>query len=376
MLSELVEAILQTVGVVALVGVVLLVTIKFFGYRRRSWLRESESGEAESEEFVPQTAAARVFHRRPVALVLFGTALLLVGIGLDDRGYKLFLPTSEYSSKFLIEFGFALIIAFFITMGIEAYARESHNHNVLVQIERIKKNVFEAIYKQNHDPKLIDFVDQNIFRYPFYRQNYSVQMKIIYINNNDVGSHFEPTNDDPVQIGVTLKTEVTNISSSDHDYEFETFIEKPYLRQYSDRARLLKLVINGKIVPPPEPDDEDPDFKIYKHKLRIERKTTSTLEAEFVMIKFSRDELSWRSVDPTGRFYISVDHPPGIHVFGTPIHKDTSISPKISAGAMFEILIQEPLFPHNGALVWWAPQSLAEDSRLQPSRVQSVVDSG
>jgi hypothetical protein len=369
--------------------VILYAITRIFGYRRQPQGGDENGNleEGESTEFMPRTAATRVFHRRPTALILFGTVLILGGIAIADHGYNLFTPSSEYLAKFLSETGFALIIAYFVTMGIEAYSRESHNHHVRIQIERIKKNVFAAIYKKDHDPKLIDFVDNNIFRYSFYRLNYQVRMRITYLGKDGEPDYrekaFVPKDDDLVHVGVTLRSAIKNTSSSDHDYTFETFIEKPYLKEHSHLARLIKLTVNNKPVPMKSlsrNDDlnkedsnredankkdpnfflaEDADFKVYSYVFRIERKTISIVEAEFVMIKYARDELTWRSVDPADGFYISVEHPCGLHVFGTPLHKETSIEPTRTAGALFELFIREPLFPHNGAAVWWAPTALA-----------------
>jgi hypothetical protein len=84
-------------------------------------------------------------HEYPVALIGLGIIFLLLSIifhpapGAPQHGWL------AYGATFAREFGFALLIAYFISMGIERQSRAQHNERVSEQIDMIKRDVFEAV---------------------------------------------------------------------------------------------------------------------------------------------------------------------------------------------------------------------------------------
>ncbi|MFO1102489.1 MAG: hypothetical protein U1E20_06270 [Methylocystis sp.] len=321
---------------------------------------EEKEDEEEEGGSVPKANWKKALHTRSHLLFWFGIVLILAGAALGKTWVEFFVPSKEIVATFVGELGFATLIAYFVSTGIESIARERHNANVLKQIKRIKRDVFEAIYKKDHDPRLIDFIDSNIFRHPFYRTDFSLRVRICYLDDCDYAK--VPNAEDPVLVHVTSRNVVKNISTVDHEYPINVFIEKPYIQTLKPRVGLKGLTINGAPLSAADLQDalkeETEDFLRYEKIVPIGKKESVVVQSDLCCVKFARDEMPWRSHDTSNGFYVSVEHPPGIKADALPIHRNTSIRPQHNAGAQLELRIDEPLFPHNGVTIWWAPQNV------------------
>jgi hypothetical protein len=327
-----------------------------------------EEKEDEEEEGLPGESVAglkKIAHSKAHLFFWGGIVCVLAGAGLGKMGPNYFVPAREMAATVVGELGFALLIAYFISTGVESIAREQHNKNVLKQIKRIKRDVFEAIYKKDHDPKLIDFIDSNIFRHPFYRTNFSLRIRITYADNHNY--YAVPGPEDPVYVYVTSRHSVKNVSTVDHEYPIHVFVEKPYRQDLKQGVGLRSLIINNVPLTDAELRDalveETDDFLRYERIIQIGKKETASIQSDLCCVKFARDEMPWRSHDTCNGLYLSVEHPPGLKPDAFPIHRNTKVRPQHNAGAQLELSIEEPLFPHNGVTVWWAPQSLPSASQ-------------
>lgn len=114
------------------------------------------------------------------------SGMMLIAASYAIRTWESYpFVAKAFTYTFMKEFGIALVIAYFISAGIERSSRISHNNNVKYQLKRISKNVFEAIFERNHDKKLIDLITREIFEKNFFRRNASMVMALRPINVDD-----------------------------------------------------------------------------------------------------------------------------------------------------------------------------------------------
>jgi hypothetical protein len=304
-----------------------------------SWLRSEFSG-------LPHKSA------------LTGVVLILISVILKQNAEHFPYFGVHSAIDFTKEIGFALIIAYFIAFTIERASKKDQNSHVANQIDLIKKNVFEAIFHQKHDEKMIRFAIENLFNSKFYRRKSLIMMEISKIKRTDNISNPET----PVFVHVSTKCEIHNISNSAADYPFVAFIEKPFDKALAKYVKMTRLKIGNDEYDEKQlqaadimAEDTD-DFKKYRTTVRIDPEDFKLVEANYTFVKYARDEMPWQQVDPCDGLEMRLTRPEGLSVFGIPIHK-TQSAPRYPTQNNFELTIEEPLFPHNGAVVWWYPSN-------------------
>jgi hypothetical protein len=313
----------------------------------------------------------------PMAVVLLGALLLAIGISLTEHGWGIFRLNAEFVGHLIAEFGIALIIAYFISISIEEYARHRHNRHVEEQLASIKESVFEAVYRVRLDEKFFDFIEDALFRHPFFRKNHSVAMKIA--PHDSVKGKSILIADDPVIVTITLQSTICNISTTERPKVLSTMIERSSHGGLTDEPRLCSMIIGSDRYT--FLNDEDfkklgnisitEGFKRYSVDRKIGAKDSLYVEYQYRIIKFARDEMSWRVVDPAEDFILRIAHTDQLVAFAAPMHVHREVEPRRDiVGVDLQLTISAPLFPFNGAVVWWRPTPLL----LSPPRHREQED--
>lgn len=293
----------------------------------------------------------------PVVLLLFGAILLLLGIVLKAYDDHFFSTLDSYFSIFLKEIGFAAIIAYFVTVGIEAYQRDSHNKHVSEQIDIIKQNVFEAVYKTRQDAELIALLEQEVFRKSFSRTGYDLQMNMEFVDCDR-----DKNSDSMLRIDVTSSFYVTNRSSTPSMFHFSTFLERPFDEELDHKALLHYLKVGPHVLTKDEIDKADKaladtkDFRRYQWLHEIKPNEKVFLVAKYTIFKRARDAMVWQVTDPCDGLKLAISHPKDIVIYGDAVHPCQDCAEK-SGGEpddkLFDMRIDLPLLPKNGIQVWW-----------------------
>jgi hypothetical protein len=303
------------------------------------------------------------FSQFPSVIFLLGLLSIVTGLLLREShwGYL----ASEFSFNFLVELGIALIIAYFISVSIEKYSRETHNEHVQRQIEIIKRSVFESVYKSRYDRAFVDFVENNIFKYPLFRREYRLSIRILPHQRAAAKPTLDP--EDPVVLSINVRSIYENISTNSFVHPISTFIERHMSYSPDEEPRLHSVRIGGK--QHLFKDDqaftnaqlgqltEFTDVKNYRINVQFLPRQQIEIELNYHIIKCARDELSWRCVDPADGFHLMLSHTDKLVSYATPIHNRNDIKPETQKGGLdLELKINEPLFPHNGVALWWRPK--------------------
>lgn len=170
---------------------------------------------------------------------------------------------------------------------------------------------------------------------------------------------------------MNYKFSIENISSSSQKYTFKTFIEKPYIQSLSQFVRMSYLKAGSEVFDCPEAiapkiADDNPDFIRYTHEVDVEARTRRDFEVHYTMVKFARDETSWRQHLCCDKFRITINVPAELALFGMPIHFRSDLKLRESPAGVYELEIDEPLLPLHGVALWWSPRSLSGGEQLDP----------
>lgn len=312
--------------------------------------------------------------RQPSSQLFIGITLLLLGIVLHlwDHHHQVH-PSMEYLYTFLRELGFAFIIAWALTMGIERTSRDRHNKHFQNQLDIIKRNVFEAVYCTRQDPSVVQMLETEILGHPFFRTQYEVEFVMDYI---------DMSGERVLRADIKVRYRMNNVTNKDQDAIFRAVIEKPYSKALADEAVMKSLTIDGKQLSAAEIKQSNdaladtPDFRRYSRPFLVKANSYSDVVAEYTVIKYCRDNMVWQVFDPCDSFKLTVFHPIDLIIYGDVIH---SFPGEKSGGGLndkiFNLRISRPLFPNNGVQFWWCPagQTPAQTSLTDGEQGAKVV---
>lgn len=340
-----------------------------------AWIRPPSVNGAEGSE-TESRGIWRLFAEFPFAIMLFGLLALLLGISLKDHGWADFALDKEFFGNVFAELGVALLIAYFISISIESYSRETHNRHVQAQIDIIKRSVFESVYKARYDKNFVNFIEDNIFKYPFFRKKYRLAIKIS--PHDSVASRPFLSPEDPVVASITMRYVIENITNNSRQHLVHTYIEKRSVRVGKDPT--LSSYRDGNKVQQFANDDEfrafggtiaiTDEYKIYSLPTSFLPNEQKSIEIKYDIVKFARDEMPWSCVDPAEDFLLMLTHGEQLQSDAAPIHSRQDIVPRRGIGGIdLELEIPEPLFPYNGVHVWWRPRPDPSSPGIVPEAV-------
>lgn len=388
-LVEIALWLLNNIGPIVFLVVIIFSTKSMFSQRLNGSHQNvdgSKNDDTNSNELADEETEVKYnsmgyfskLNEQPAAVFLAGVVFIYFAIAVHTHEGLAIIPTWSTISDFSKEMGYALIISYFITVGIEKISREEHNKRVDSHMQSIKKNVFESIFYRNHDERIINMINESILNQPFYKTKYGIDIKIRYLNNKDF--YDTPSQTDPVLVSVTLEMTVKNTSPKDGIYQIKAFVEKPYFHEYEKYVKIKNIEVDGisigdqALIEADKAYEDTDDFVKYKKNTEIPKNGFKNIKIEYEFVKFARDEIAWRTVDPCGNMSVYVDCPPGIHSYCTQMHSNDDIQPSRNASGTLTIKIREPLFPHNGVLIWWAPISMAR--KPAPPKTERGAEGG
>ncbi len=314
----------------------------------------------------------RLLRDHPLSILALGIICLLFGIAYQKfDALETFSDWHAYAGIFIKELGFALIIAYFLTIGIEALQRDSHNKHVSGQIDRIKRDVFEAVYSTRQDRNLVALLESEIFNQPFFRQAYSVNVTMTLLDRD-----IECNSESKVQLDIQCEFYAANRTNVTRDFHFRAFVERPF-EEDDDVARLTFLKLGEQYfdserelseVDQRKPDT--PDFRHYEWSATVARGESIHVVSKYRLVKRARDYLVWQVLDAADGLRIDVTLPePGLlRIFGDAIHPCQDRLQKIGGHEedhTFSLRVDQPLLPHNGVQIWWGPAPKLATARAE-----------
>lgn len=296
--------------------------------------------------------------RAPIWPIILGAFLILLGILYNDHGVGIFtLFEKKTVALFISELGFAFVIAFVISVGIEMRSRREHNALVAMQLAAANRNIFEAIYKVRMPPEVFQEIEEKIIKQKFYRKNthiyYTFSSQDNPIEGHEISKIFK--------VEVNLSYDVENLSDDDDDFDLRVFIETPLIRELSDRVQLIDLLLDGKSISREELEKarrnwaDTENYIRYRYPIPVQGGHSRKVEIIYEMVKLERDNEAWRSFYPCDSLRLTLILPTNLTCSVDAIHPDGITSTKGKAGDQLrEFRIDKPLLPAHGVLFWWS----------------------
>ena len=280
---------------------------------------------------------------------IVGVFLLMAGVIL-----RLTLTTStpewrELFGVFVSELGFAGIIAAFLTLSVEEYAKTKHNREMT-------RSIIQYVYGSRIDSKLFESITNFVFTTKFYRRNLVVEYD------------FEDRIGEKILIRQTTSYEVENITRELYTYDISMFVEKAdgagsnsAFRSAGHNLGLVSIFVDGwplseedlKKARAAKPDTHDEE--ISSHPIEIGSGNKRSVRTVHLIEKHARDQELWRSVAPCSGVRLALRWTSGVDldVHVLPVHPQDRFDLCDRGARSLTCEISQPLFPHNGCIIWW-----------------------
>ncbi|MCA0406276.1 MAG: hypothetical protein LCH39_09025 [Proteobacteria bacterium] len=202
------------------------------------------------------------------------------------------------------EVGFALIIAFMLSVTLERQYKKEYNKFVTDKVnsmqeyakqneEKMSKNIFDYVYGNRVDRKLFQIVEDSILKEKFYKR----ENKVYY----EIGEIV----DGWVSVGIEFEFVVENISSDDGEYDLNCFYEKPLLETGAPdalKSGVAVLYVDGQKTQSEIDDadkntEDDENFKRFNVRVPIRCGERKSIKIKTYIRKMSCDSDFWRTVN-------------------------------------------------------------------------------
>lgn len=259
------------------------------------------------------------------------------------------------------EVGYALLIAWVVSIAIEAASRKEHNEAVEESRRAISKDVFRGVYGIRHDPAYVKAVISTCLEETLMRENYSISYKI----EEPTAAIREAAGDKAdtiVQVTVTARYDLRNVGPSDNNYTsaYGIPIREGALAEHA-KVTLMKIgtdSFEGAILEDMSSKGEDGDVD-YRFSVNLGPQESKEILIEAVLIKDLSDSDTFGFRRPTTGATIRLDVNVNGLIFGA---SERTASPmKVirapTPGRTAEWKIAGPILPYNSVVLWWRPAS-------------------
>lgn len=277
------------------------------------------------------------------------------------------------------EVGFALLIAFFISTGIERQARERHERAereareseaeaVSTARAEIARDVFHGVFGLQHDRGYVNTVIENILQRPIVREHYSVEMTVSALSPEEVdmlGVGAEQF----VKVHSICEYSFLNISTTEADFDIGFILPVRVGPKLRDFARVNTVALDGvsktelEITSAQQPGEGEPT-KEYRWPWKLQKDGRVSVLVSSTILKERSDNEVWRNIHPTiggAEFKLRMELPDmevGLRniTAAERIERYSNLPGGESAWT-----IDGPILPNESVVVWW--QTAADSGR-------------
>jgi hypothetical protein len=337
----------------------------------------------------------RVFtllNRRIFLLLIFALFALCVALMVEQLTAPL-EPThrilsASTLSELLREIAFAFLIAFAIIATVELESREEREQKaederinfmreltterdefakkVDQKLVEISQNVFWATFERQIPKRIVDELNLLVFSSDFVRTDHHQTLTLRNINATDLDQNFAHC--DLVELIVEADYVVRNVSAIAKPFYIKMSGEKPPDKALHKHLKLelLSVWLDGARinaeVESKDMDDEHTTARVWKIN-DIKPQNELKIMTRQTLIKYPNDYEVWRSVYPTCGLKFTVEFPEQVRSFDAKaLHREPLIPQELNP-RKFDYLLNGPLLPHQGVLVWWCCKPTGLDEK-------------
>lgn len=272
--------------------------------------------------------------------------------------FPLVVFSAESGIKFLSELGFALIIAFIVSVSIEAKAHADFIKLFREKSQALNQDVFKAIYEISHDPAYVKVAIERVFQAKLARSDYEVSYRLDpypvppdYVGSVDFSRFLLVT----VQIRYTVR----NLTNADNTFDLKYGLP---LRSgvFRKMARLSSLKVGQE---PPVTGEaltqlligDDEIERTYNKRITLTGYEERDIAIDATMVKELSDTEIFSFLHPTMGLKLALTvNLPGLS-WGMRPRTASAVKPSIPAedGRSQVWRIAGPILPHNSVSLWW-----------------------
>jgi hypothetical protein len=300
---------------------------------------------------------------RSIYWIVFGVSagclllgvLLYIGYGsLPDHGATARRFFFQVAYLFATELGIAGLVALVIIITIERFTRSKHQLAADRLIDRIKRNLFDAIFKRHIPAEVFEEVERCLLTNNIVRRNYSVNYSIRSIPDEEVnkGAISKADADSHLFCTVSCRYELHNITDGITKAPIELHLELPIDEALRKFVEIEELRIDNSITQ----INKKPDTASHRgsmNEVTISANGSVKVSIRGKTVKRKTDMEVWASRLPSDGMKLQVVAPPTIRVNAVANHSSSLTYEVLDNGQTHVWELERGIFPFQSIIFWW-----------------------
>lgn len=287
---------------------------------------------------------------------ILGALLILVGLGLVLHFHPETLAT-KLLLGFIVEIGFALIIAWGVGLTVERRAKLEYNQYIQEKERSISQNVFQYLYNVNLPREVFDVFADFVLKEPIIKTTQTLDFELL---DPIEGS-------DWINMRCSFDYILKNVSGAEvkHLVKFHTSKVSGMNEPDNRDIGLQSLIIGGKPIPPerfPEIDeaaDDDVGQQKFQEPVTIQPGQEVRVIVTFLQHKRIDDSDLFQSNSVCLKSDFRIRYNPKVfNLFLEPIHPSNSFAAEPlkpqNGDNCTRATFSVPILPKNGIFFWWS----------------------
>jgi hypothetical protein len=263
--------------------------------------------------------------------------------------------------------GIAFFAAYVIASLIEPQSRKNlefmydnslkrHRKDAQDSMDQLATNVLSAVYKRDIPDQVFHQVEKTIIQSNFVRSDFEVSYGIEYLDDKR----------EYVACITHASFTIENISREDLNYDFAVEIEAPCREEFESVTTVETMEYGDQKLSEEQLSEANQKaenteaFKKYAHAVPIKAGKSETFSVKYKMVKYSRDNESFRSLITSQGVKFRVTAPDDIKIHAVAQHP-SSLVDEGKLGSTYRWKMQEVMLPYQGVVLWWEPLSISGD---------------
>lgn len=261
----------------------------------------------------------------------------------------------------LKELGFALIIAIILIFTVERVSRQKHEEAADRLVEKINKNLFNAIYKRYIPNEVFAEVEAALLKSDVLRDKYEINYALAEIDHKNFPNLREDDLKNHLQCTLLSSFNIQNITSKTIDYTVALHLEVPIEERLREYVKISEMEIDGVALKPYELE-KDEYFKITDTHLIFEKVISigpseiKEISMKAKTLKRSTDMEIWASRVPSTGMRVQVSVPETFRVEATANHTQALRKKKMADANSTIWYLDHGIFPFQSVVFWWQPE--------------------
>lgn len=295
---------------------------------------------------------------RGVYIIIFVTSVVCILIGLIlQMSHEKEPPTywGHLFELFSSELGVAGLISLFIIGTIEKFTRSKHEAAADKLVDRIKTNLFYAIYQRHIPQEVFTEVERCLLTANIIRRNYSIcydldiipdeMAKTAGISDLDKNSH--------LLCDISVTYELENISNGLTIAPIDMNLELPIDNNMSKLVGVDSLSIDGKHINIPTPCKTTNSHCEFHHEINLPSMSKAKIRLQGRTVKRKTDMEVWSSRIPSDGLTLEISAPDSIKINAKANHSTALNYVRNNSGKRHRWELEGGIFPFQSVIFWW-----------------------